>query len=146
MTINTDTPATAWLVPHLDEYSEDPCRCGIAEVTQTQASLLIKFDEWYGDKSYRKHNEVAGWADLIAEVERERILGVEDPNDDDEEGILDQYEMIIHEGIVGWLCRRCPHIGIIARDMSGNQAGLTLAEMAWSALAHEAEVHAGGAA
>lgn len=82
----------------------------------------------------------------MAAAERHRILGLEDPDDGDPHGILDRYELIVHEGLACWLCRRCPHIGIIARDMDGNQSGLTLAEMAWSALNHEDEQHAGGAA
>lgn len=56
------------LVPHL-EYPDEPdgdlCRCGIAAVTPAQAELLAKFDGWYGDKSYRKHQEVAEWASAL---------------------------------------------------------------------------------
>jgi hypothetical protein len=77
-----------------------------------------------------------------ATAERHRILGLEHPVEDDPKGILDHYEPITHDGLIAWLCRRCPHVNIIARDLEGDQSGLTLAEMAWSALAHEDECHA----
>lgn len=72
-----------------------------------------------------------------AEDERQRIIGSED----DPSGILDSYEMVVHEGLIAWLCRRCPHINIQVRDLEGSQSGLTLAELAESALAHEDEYH-----
>lgn len=65
------------LVPHVDEWGDGKCSCGIEEVTPAQQQLLALFDDWYGDKSYRKHREVCRWADkltkpLLTEIERLR--------------------------------------------------------------------------
>lgn len=64
------------LIPHVDEYDGE-CSCGIDEVTPVQQQLLTLFDDWYGDKAYRKHREICGWADkltgpLLAELQSTR--------------------------------------------------------------------------
>lgn len=51
------------------------------------------------------------------------------------------YEVIQHDGMVGLLCRRGPHILLVARDTEGDQTGLTLAELVDQADAHEQEKH-----
>lgn len=64
---------------------------------------------------------------------------------------LDRYEVIAtvtgDRPVVAWLCRRehddgGAHVAIIATDLDGDQAGLTLGEMAQEALRHEREEHA----
>jgi hypothetical protein len=59
------------MIKHLD-YG-DPCPCGIDTVTPAQEFLISKFDNWYGDKSYRAHHEVASWA-----TELMMVLGQDD--------------------------------------------------------------------
>lgn len=64
---------------------------------------------------------------------------------DDDPGLLDKYFMGLVNGLIFWLCRRCPsgHVNIIARDLDGDQTNLTLGELAQSALLHEHEYHGG---
>lgn len=78
---------TTDLIPHVDEY-DDECSCGIDEVTPVQQLLLTLFDDWYGDKSYRKHREISGWADeltkpLLAELSSTRAQLAEVTTDRD---------------------------------------------------------------
>lgn len=78
--------------------------------------------------------------------------------DDEPTGILDRYEVnaipAVRAGqhaIVTYYCARTHagtngrrgHVGVIARDLDGDQTGLTLAELAASAIEHEAEHHHG---
>lgn len=69
------------------------------------------------------------------------ILGTED----DPCGILDRFQLNAseHEGkaLIHIYCLRCHHIQIVARDMDGDQKGVTLAEWVESALRHEEEEH-----
>lgn len=53
------------LVPHVDEYGRPDCDCGIEQVTAIQQQLLTWFDQWRGDKAYRDHDEVIGWAEKL---------------------------------------------------------------------------------
>lgn len=62
---------------------------------------------------------------------------------DDDPGLLDLYFIGVHQDLAVWMCKRCPHVGIIARNLDGDQTNLTLGEMAQSALAHEREKHGG---
>lgn len=76
------------------------------------------------------------------ETERERILGTPD----EPTGILDRYEIKAHTAPNGKplhfvYCERCHHIQITARDLDGDQSGVTLAELAEWALDHEEEAH-----
>jgi hypothetical protein len=89
--------------------------------------------------------------DAVA-AERQRLVGT-----DDDPGVLDGYEirtMTASETgqvLVFYYCARQHagtngepgHVGIIARDLDGDQTGLTLGELAQSALEHEAEHHGG---
>ncbi len=76
-------------------------------------------------------------------IERERILGTpEEPT-----GILDRYEVKAYVAPNGKplhmvYCGRCHHIQITARDLDGDQSGVTLAELAEWAMDHEEEEHA----
>jgi hypothetical protein len=45
------------------------------------------------------------------------------------------------EPMVVWFCARCNHVQIVARDLDGNQDGMTLAELAEAAIEHEQESH-----
>lgn len=72
---------------------------------------------------------------------------------DDTPGLLDQYQIVTTQTgagrtIVGWLCPRSHadadspgHLHITARDLDGDQTGLTLGELVQAALDHEAEEH-----
>ncbi len=60
---------------------------------------------------------------------------------DDDPGLLDRYFVGESKGTVFWLCRRCPTVNIIARNLDGDQTNLTLGEMVQSALGHEREKH-----
>lgn len=60
------------MIAHLSEWDSE-CSCGIERVTRAQQQLLNMFDEWYGDKAYRKHDEIVSWADALVDAERERI-------------------------------------------------------------------------
>lgn len=71
----------------------------------------------------------------IAEWERQ-LVGT-----DDEPGLLDLYFIGVYQDLAIWMCKRCPHVQIIARDMDGDQTNLTLGEMVETALAHEREKH-----
>jgi hypothetical protein len=90
--------------------------------------------------------------DAVA-AERQRLVGT-----DDDPGVLDRYEVhaipAVRAGqkpVVTYYCTRVHrgtggkpgHVGLIARDMDGDQTGLTLGELAESALEHEAEHHGG---
>ncbi|HEX6870167.1 MAG TPA: hypothetical protein VF163_03630 [Micromonosporaceae bacterium] len=55
--------------------------------------------------------------------------------------VLARYEVITANGVVGALCRRCPTVLITARNVDGDQRGLTLAEVAEQAVDHELEAH-----
>lgn len=61
MTPDIDLDALTALVDHLDEWDGE-CDCGIEQVTAVEQQLLTMFDAWYGDKAYRKHDEIIGWA------------------------------------------------------------------------------------
>lgn len=52
------------LVSHQSAWG-DNCPCGIEEVTSAAKQLLSLFDGWYGDKAYRCHEDVVGWADEL---------------------------------------------------------------------------------
>lgn len=43
--------------PHT-QHGSTPCPCDIDRVTEDQQLFLYRFDDWYGDKSYRCHEEV----------------------------------------------------------------------------------------
>jgi hypothetical protein len=77
---------------------------------------------------------------------------------DDDPGVLDRYEVhaipAVRAGqkpVVTYYCTRVHrgaggkpgHVGLIVRDVDGDQTGLTLGELAESALDHEAEHHGG---
>jgi hypothetical protein len=84
--------------------------------------------------------------------ERQRLVGT-----DDDPGVLDRYEVRAVIGtdrasaLVTYYCGRvhagtggkAGHVGVIARDLNGDQTGLTLGELAQSALEHEDEHHGG---
>jgi|ERR1044072_4597213 hypothetical protein len=83
-------------------------------------------------------------APLIAAAERERILGTPD----EPTGILDRYEVKAYTAPNGKAthmvyCGRCHHIQITARDLDGDQSGVTLAELAEWAMDHEDDEHDG---
>ena len=63
------------------------------------------------------------------------------PDVDERLDVLDRFEMVLTNGIVGTLCRRCPAVQIVARDLDGDQSGLTLAELVEEAERHEREEH-----
>lgn len=65
-------------------------------------------------------------------------------------GLLDQYKIagrILNDRpVVTWHCPRrhgenTGHVGVIARNLDGDQTGLTLGELVEAALDHEAEAH-----
>ena len=72
---------------------------------------------------------------------------------DDTPGLLDEYRISaippMGDGkpTVLWHCPRDHgdagkgHVGLIARDMNGDQSGLTLGELVEAALEHEEEAH-----
>lgn len=82
-----------------------------------------------------KKRETLTWYDLVGDEELYEL------------GILDNYQIktdITASGrqIVFWYCNRTHarsggHVGIIARDLDGDQSGLTLAELVTSAIEHE---------
>lgn len=73
---------------------------------------------------------------------------------DETPGLLDQYKVHAMETQTGkhlvvWLCPRqhagtekAGHLNVIARNLDGDQTGLTLGELVEAALDHEAEAHA----
>jgi hypothetical protein len=79
--------------------------------------------------------------DRIQMAFQRAILGTED----EPCGILDRYQLnaVEHEGktLIHIYCQRCHHVQIVARDMDGDQKGVTLAEWTESALRHEEEAH-----
>lgn len=88
--------------------------------------------------------------DAAIAADRLRLIGT-----DEQPGILDQFELRAsaskdhaQEPLVTYYCGReherpGGHVHIIARDLSGDQSGLTIGEMAESALNHEKEHHGG---
>ncbi|WP_432050289.1 hypothetical protein [Verrucosispora sp. NA02020] len=82
----------------------------------------------------------------LTDDQRRHLLG-----DDDTPGLLDEYKVITYiprdgKPVVAWFCPRqhgdsVGHVGLIARDLDGDQTGLTLAELVTAALDHEAESH-----
>lgn len=60
---------------------------------------------------------------------------------DDKPGLLDRHFMGVQNGIIFVLCKRCPNVQFVARDLDGDQTGLTLGELVESALEHERESH-----
>jgi hypothetical protein len=74
--------------------------------------------------------------------------------DDDNPGPLDRYEIRAYAAVaygkpmVFWYCPRTHrnadgpgHLGVIARDLDGDQTGLTLGEILAEVLKHECEEH-----
>ncbi len=55
----------------------------------------------------------------------------------------ERYEAVVANGIIGMLCRRCPTVIFVARNLDGDQSHLTLAELVESVEEHEAENHGG---
>jgi hypothetical protein len=81
-------------------------------------------------------------ASLIEKAALQRVLGSED----DPAGILDRYTVACAPNDPGkplffWHCARCNVVHVIARDLDGDQSGVTLAEMAESVMSHEDEHH-----
>lgn len=71
---------------------------------------------------------------------------------DGEPGPLDRYLVASTETMVVWYCPRDhdhgdgdsgAHAGVIARNLEGDQSGLTLGEMLQHVLEHEDEAHSG---
>lgn len=73
----------------------------------------------------------------FAALER-RLVGT-----DDEPGLLDRYFLGQTNGLIFWVCKRCPGglVSITARDLEGDQTNLTLGELVEAALTHEREDH-----
>lgn len=99
------------------------------------------------------HAGLRAAVDAAIAAERHRLIGT-----DDEPGVLGRYEVnaipAVKAGqkpVVTYYCNRIHrgtegrpgHVGLIVRDMDSDQTGLTLGELAESALEHEAEHHAG---
>jgi hypothetical protein len=66
--------------------------------------------------------------------------------DDENPGPLDRYLLdakVLNNGLplITWYCPACHHIGVIARDLDGDQANLTLGEVLAAVLDHEQEAH-----
>lgn len=81
-------------------------------------------------------------ADVTARAILEMITG-----NDDSPGPLDHYDIkanVLDNGkpLIAWYCLTCHHVGLIARNLEGDQAGLTLGEIFEAVLDHEAESHA----
>jgi hypothetical protein len=55
--------------------------------------------------------------------------------------VLARYEVVTQSGITFTLCRRCPHLMVTARDLDGDQDGVTVAELVEQVLTHEWEDH-----
>lgn len=51
-----------------------PCPCGIPAVTPVQDKLLQLFDDWYGDKAYRQHEEVVQWSDTLSQMIIDNVM------------------------------------------------------------------------
>lgn len=74
----------------------------------------------------------------------ETLVGV-----DDVPGVLDRFEVRATDGLVVWYCPRghgdggVGHVAVIARNLDGDQTGLTLGELVEAALTHEDEEHDG---
>ncbi|GGM52576.1 hypothetical protein ACFFX1_55495 [Dactylosporangium sucinum] len=64
---------------------------------------------------------------------------------DDEPGLLDRYEVQVIDlkgrPVAVWYCPRCHHVGLIMRDLDGDQSGLTPGEIVQAILGHEGEAH-----
>ncbi len=85
--------------------------------------------------------------DILSTEQRRNLIG-----DDDAPGILDEYKILVIEAndgktpLIVWHCPRqhgavTGHMGVIARDLDGDQTGLTLGELVSAALEHEIEDH-----
>jgi len=83
--------------------------------------------------------------DILTEEQRRHLIG-----DDDTPGLLDEYKVVTYmsgeKPIIAWFCPRqhgdsTGHAGVIARNMDGDQSGLTLGELVTAALDHEIEAH-----
>lgn len=66
--------------------------------------------------------------------------------DDETPGPLDRYLLdanVMDNGLplITWYCPTCHHVGVIARDMAGDQSNLTLGEVFAAVLDHEQEAH-----
>lgn len=84
---------------------------------------------------------------VLTEEQRRNLLG-----DDDTPGILDEYKILVFEPkgsgrpLIAWHCPRqhgdvTGHVGLIARDLDGDQTGLTLGELVAAVIDHEIESH-----
>lgn len=60
---------------------------------------------------------------------------------DDDPGLLGRYFMGVHSGVIYTLCKRCPNVQFVARDLDGDQTDLTLGELVTMALEHERDEH-----
>lgn len=111
--------------------------------------LAVWYDEWPETAATSPHGPIA--AELVRLLDKGTVARVvraatirELVGSDEVPGLLDEYFVRIGNGggPAVWHCRRCDHIGIVARNLHGDdQTNLTVGEMAESALDHEAEYH-----